>query len=140
MRVMVLVKASPESEAGTLPTEQELAEMGRFNEALVNAGIMLGGEGLQPSSKGVRISFSDGNTTSVTDGPFAETKELLAGYWLWQVASMDEAVEWAKRAPFEDGAQLELRQVFEAEDFGEGFTPELQEQEDRLREEILSRH
>ncbi len=140
MRVMVLVKASQESEANTMPTEQELAEMGKFNEALVNAGIMLGGEGLQPSSKGVRISFSDSTSTSVTDGPFAETKELVAGYWLWQVESMDEAVEWAKRAPFEDGAQLELRQVFEAEDFGEGFTPELQEQENRLRDEIQSRH
>jgi hypothetical protein len=140
MRVMVLVKASAESESGTLPTEQQLAEMGKFNEALVNAGIMLGGEGLHPSSNGVRISFSGNSKTSVTDGPFAETKELVAGYWLWQVESMDEAVEWAKRAPFEDGDQLELRRVFEAEDFGEEFTPELREQENRLRDEIQSRH
>lgn len=134
MRVMVLLKSSPETESGRLPTEQELAEMGKYNEALVNAGIMLDGEGLHPSSKGVRIDFT-GDKTSVTDGPFAETKELLAGYWVWKVDSMDEAVEWAKRAPFEDGAQLELRQVFEAEDFGEAFTPELREQEERQREE-----
>jgi hypothetical protein len=134
MRVMVLLKSSPETESGRLPTEQELAEMGKYNEALVNAGIMLDGEGLHPSSKGVRIDFT-GDKTSVTDGPFAETKELLAGYWVWKVDSMDEAVEWAKRAPFEDGAQLELRQIFEAEDFGEAFTPELREQEERQREE-----
>jgi hypothetical protein len=134
MRVMVLLKSSPETESGRLPTEQELAEMGKYNEALVNAGIMLDGEGLHPSSKGVRIDFT-GDKTSVTDGPFAETKELLAGYWVWKVDSMDEAVEWAKRAPFEDGAQLELRQIFEAEDFGEAFTPELREQEEHQREE-----
>lgn len=139
MRVMVLVKASPESEAGRLPTEQELAEMGQFNEALVNAGILLDGEGLHPSSKGVRVDFSGGKT-SVTDGPFAETKELLAGYWMLKVDSMDEAVEWARRAPFGEGAQLEIRPVFEAEDFGEGFTPELQEQEQRIREQIESQH
>ena len=134
MRVMVLLKSSPETESGRLPTEQELAEMGEYNEALVNAGIMLDGEGLHPSSKGVRIDFS-GDKTSVTDGPFAETKELLAGYWIWKVESMDEAVEWAKRAPFGEGAQLELRQIFEAEDFGEAFTPELQAQEERHREQ-----
>ena len=136
MRVMVLVKSSPETEAGQMPTEQELAEMGQYNEALVNAGIMLDGDGLHPSTKGVRIDFAGSGKASVTDGPFAETKELLAGYWLWKVDSMDEAVEWAKKAPFGDGAQLELRQVFDAEDFGEEFTPELREQEDRLRERI----
>lgn len=135
MRVMVLVKSSPETEAGQMPTEQELAEMGKYNEALANAGIMLDGEGLHPSSKGVRIDFSSEGTTSVTDGPFAETKELLAGFWLWKVESMDEAVEWAKKAPFGDGAQLELRQVFDDEDFGEAFTPELREQEQRIREQ-----
>lgn len=139
MRVMVLVKSSPETEAVQMPTEQELAEMGKFNEALANAGILLDGEGLHPSSKGVRIDFSGGKT-SVTDGPFAETKELLAGYWLWKVDSMDEAVEWAKRAPFGEGAQLELRQVFDAEDLGEALTPELREQEQRLRQQIESRH
>ncbi|HEV2127090.1 MAG TPA: YciI family protein [Thermomicrobiales bacterium] len=135
MRVMVLVKSSPETEAGQMPTEQELAEMGKYNEALANAGIMLDGEGLHSSSKGVRIDFSSEGTTSVTDGPFAETKELLAGFWLWKVESMDEAVEWAKKAPFGDGAQLELRQVFDDEDFGEAFTPELREQEQRIREQ-----
>jgi len=132
MRVMVLVKATPETEASQMPTEAELAEMGRYNEALANAGIMLGGEGLHPSSKGVRISFDEGKP-SVTDGPFAETKELIAGYWLWKVDSMDEAVEWAKRAPFGPGDQLEIRQVFDPEDFGEAYTPEIREQEERIR-------
>lgn len=132
MRVMVLVKATPETEASQMPTEAELAEMGRYNEALANAGIMLGGEGLHPSSKGVRISFDEGKP-SVTDGPFAETKELIAGYWLWKVDSMDEAVEWAKRAPFGPGDQLEIRQVFGPEDFGEAYTPEIREQEERIR-------
>jgi hypothetical protein len=132
MRVMVLVKATPETEANQMPTEAELAEMGRYNEALANAGIMLGGEGLHPSSKGVRISFDEGKP-SVTDGPFAETKELIAGYWLWKVDSMDEAVEWAKRAPFGPGDQLEIRQVFDPEDFGEAYTPEIREQEERIR-------
>jgi len=140
MRVMVLVKASPESETGVMPTEQELAEMGKYNEALVNAGIMLDGEGLHPSAKGVRVDFSGSGKAAVTDGPFAETKELLAGYWIWKVESMDEAVEWAKRAPFGQGAQLELRPVFEAEDFGEAYTPEIREQEDRIRQQIQSRH
>jgi hypothetical protein len=137
MRVMVLVKASPETEAGVMPTEQELREMGEFNEALVNAGIMVDGDGLKPSSAGVRVHFS-GDKRSVTDGPFAETKELLAGYWIWQVDSMDEAVEWAKKCPNPTGAEstLELRPIFEAEDFGESFTPELQAQEERLRERI----
>ena len=135
MRVMVLVKSSPETETGQMPTEQELAEMGKYNEALANAGIMLDGDGLHPSSKGVRVQFSDGKP-SVTDGPFAETKELLAGYWIWKVESMDEAVEWAKRAPFGPGGELELRQVFDPEDFGEAYTPEIREQEDRIREQV----
>lgn len=129
MRVMVLVKASEESEAGVMPSEQELTEMGKFNEELVNAGIMLAGEGLHPTSKSVRVQFPE---RKVVDGPFTETKELLAGYWLLQVKSMDEAVEWIKRAPFQEG-DVEIRQVFEAEDFGEAFTPELREQEERLR-------
>jgi hypothetical protein len=129
MRVMVLVKASEESEAGVMPTKEELTEMGKFNEELVNAGIMLAGEGLHPSSKGVRVQFPE---RKVVDGPFTETKELLAGYWLLQVRSMDEAIEWIKRAPFQEG-DVEIRPVFEADDFGEAFTPELREQEERLR-------
>ena len=129
MRVMVLVKASEQSEAGVMPTEQELAEMGKFNEELVNAGIMLAGEGLHPSSKGVRVEYPE---RKVVDGPFTETKELLAGFWLLQVRSMDEAIEWMKRAPFQEG-DVEIRPVFEADDFGEAFTPELREQEDRIR-------
>ena len=129
MRVMVLVKASEQSEAGVMPTEEELAEMGKFNEELVNAGIMLAGEGLHPTSKAVRVQFPE---RKVIDGPFTETKELLAGYWLLQVKSMDEAIEWMKRAPFQEGA-LEIRPVFEADDFGEAFTPELREQEERHR-------
>ncbi len=131
MRVMVLVKASEDSEAGVMPSEQELTEMGNFNEELVKAGVMLAGEGLHPTSKGVRVAFSGGER-KVIDGPFAETKELLAGYWLWQVKSLDEAVEWIKRAPFKDD-EVELRPVFETEDFGEEMTPELREQEERLR-------
>ncbi|MDQ4045105.1 MAG: YciI family protein [Chloroflexota bacterium] len=138
MRVMVLLKSSPDTESGRLPTEQELAEMGKFNEALVNAGIMLDGEGLHPSSRGIRVDFAGDSKTSVTDGPFAETKELLAGFWIWKVDSMDEAVEWAKKAPFGEGAQLELRPIIEADDFGEAFTPELREQENRLRERVKS--
>ncbi len=137
MRFMVLVKANKDSEAGVMPTEKMLTEMGKFNQELVDAGVMLAGEGLHPSSKGARVIFSGGKTT-VTVGPFAETKELVAGYWLWQVKSRDEAIEWLKRAPFED-TEVEIRQVFEAEDFGEEFTPELREQEDRLREQIESR-
>jgi len=137
MRVMVIVKASPESEAGEMPSERLLADMGKYNEELVNAGIMLAGDGLHPSSKGKRILFSKSDR-SVVDGPFAETKELVAGYWLWQVKSMDEAVEWLKRAPFEDGA-VEIRPVFEADDFGKEFTPELREQEERLRAKMSSR-
>ena len=134
MRFMVIVKASDDSEHGVMPSEQMLRDMGRFNEELTNAGIMLAGEGLHPSSKGVRVKFSGGKT-SVIDGPFAETKELVAGFWLWQVKSKEEAIEWLKRAPFED-TEVELRQVFEAEDFGEEFTPELREQDERLRSQI----
>jgi hypothetical protein len=140
MRVMVLVKATKDSEAGVMPSQELLTEMGKFNEELVKAGVMLAGEGLHPSSKGVRVHFS-GDKRTVTDGPFAETKELVAGYWLWQVRSMDEAVEWAQRCPnpMEEGGVLEIRPVFEAEDFGEEFTPELREQEERLRAEIADR-
>jgi hypothetical protein len=135
MRVMVLVKANADSEAGKLPSEQELAAMGKFNEELVKAGIMLAGEGLHPTSRAKRIRFS-GKQRAVRDGPFTETKELIAGFWLWQVRSMDEAVEWLKRAPFDDGAELEIRPLFEAADFGEAFTPELRDREERLRTEV----
>jgi hypothetical protein len=139
MRVMVIVKASKESEAGVLPDEKILTEMGKYNEELVKAGVMLAADGLHASSKGKRVRFS-GPKRTVTDGPFAETKELIAGFWLWQVRSMDEAVEWLKRAPFDGGTEVELRPVFEAEDFGANFTPELREQEERLREELSARH
>jgi hypothetical protein len=135
MRFMVMVKATKASEAGVMPSEKLLAAMGKFNEELVKAGVMLEGEGLHPSSKGARVRFS-GTLRSVIDGPFAETKELVAGYWLWQCRSLDEAIEWARRCPnpFEEGeSELEIRQVFEAEDFGAEFTPELREQEERLR-------
>ena len=135
MRVMVIVKASKESEAGQMPSEKLLTDMGKFNEELVNAGVMLAGEGLQPSSKGKRVRFSGTNRT-VIDGPFAETKELIGGYWLWQVKSMEDAVQWLKRAPFDGGTELEIRPVFEAADFGKEFTPELRAQEDRLRARI----
>ena len=131
MRVMAIVKATKESEAGVMPSEDELAEMGRFNEEMVKAGVMLAGEGLRASAKGVRIAF-DGDERTVIDGPFAETKELIAGYWLMQVRDLDEAVAWLKRSPFREG-EVEIRQVAEAEDFGEELTPELREQEDRLR-------
>ena len=133
MRFMVIVKASEESEAGQMPSTDELNEMGKFNEELVKAGVMLAGEGLQASSKGARVSF-DGDTPTVTDGPFAETKELVAGFWILQVKSKEEAVEWIKRAPFQEG-EVEIRQVFETEDFGDELTPELREQEERLREQ-----
>jgi hypothetical protein len=133
MRFMVLVKADKASEGGALPDGKMLAEMGKFNEQLVKAGVMLAGEGLQPSSKGARVKFSKGKKT-VIDGPFAETKELVAGFWLWQVRSKEEAIEWLKRAPFED-TEVEIRQVFENDDFGEAFTPELRAQEDRIRAE-----
>ena len=137
MRVMVLVKATKESEAGVLPDTQALTEMGKFNEELVKAGVMLAGEGLQASSKGKRIRFS-GDKRTVIDGPFAETKELVAGFWMWQVKSMDEAVEWLKRAPFRN-EEVEIRQVFEAADFGDNLTPELREQEERLRAKSAQR-
>jgi hypothetical protein len=142
MRVMVIVKASKESEAGMLPEravedEKMLAEMGQFNEELVKAGVMLAGEGLQASSKGARVRFSRGKRT-VIDGPFTEAKELVAGFWLWQVKSMDEAIEWLKRAPF-DETEVEIRPVFEAEDLGAAFTPELREQEERLRAQVAAR-
>ena len=131
MRFMVIVKADKNSEAGVLPTRELLAEMGKFNEELAKAGVMLAGEGLQPSSKGARVKFQ-GSQRSVIDGPFAETKELVAGFWLWQVRSREEAIDWLKRAPFREG-EVEIRQVFEAEDFGAEFTPELREQEERVR-------
>ncbi|GAA0583102.1 YciI family protein [Halomonas salifodinae] len=138
MRFMILVKASQDSEAGKLPSQELLEAMGKYNEALVEAGIMLAGEGLWPSSEGARVRFRD-DERLVTDGPFAETKELVAGYWLWQVASMEEAIEWVKRCPNPmpgTEAEIEIRRVFEAEDFGEAFTPELREQEAQLRERL----
>jgi hypothetical protein len=137
MRFMVLVKASPESEAGDLPSTEVLAEMGKYNEELAKAGVMLAGEGLQPSSKGARVRFS-GSERTVIDGPFTETKELIAGFWLWQVKSKEEAIEWLKRIPFKEG-EVELRQVFEADDFGEEFTPELREQEERIRAQVADK-
>ncbi len=132
MRVMVFVKASKESEAGVLPSRELLTSMGKFNEELVKAGVMLDGNGLHASSKGKRVKFS-GQQRAVTDGPFAETKELIAGYWLWQVKSIEEAVEWLKRAPFDGGTEIEIRPVFEFADFGAQLTPELKSQEERLR-------
>ena len=132
MRFMVIVKANKDSEAGVLPDQRILTEMGKFNEELVKAGVMLAGEGLQASSKGARVRF-DGTKRTVIDGPFTETKELVAGFWLWQVKSKAEALEWLKRAPFDSGTEVEIRQVFETADFGENLTPELREQEDRLR-------
>jgi hypothetical protein len=134
---MVIVKADKQSEAGTLPDKKILTDMGKFNEELVKAGVMLAGEGLQASSKGARVKFSGGKKT-VTDGPFAETKELIAGFWLWQVKSMEEAIEWLKRAPFE-GTEVEIRQVFELEDFGDNVTKEFKEQEERLRTQIAGK-
>ncbi|HWU71588.1 MAG TPA: YciI family protein [Pseudoxanthomonas sp.] len=138
MKVMVLVKADADSEAGVMPSQQLLAEMGNYNEALSKAGILLAGEGLHPSNRGARVRF-DGKQRTVVDGPFAETKELVAGFWLWQVRSLDEAVEWLKRAPFDGGAEVEIRPVFEAEDFGEAFTLELREQEQRVFAEAAER-
>lgn len=137
MRVMVIVKATKESEAGEMPGTEMLAAMGQFNEELVKAGVMLAGEGLHPSSRGKRVRFS-GSQRTVVDGPFAATSELIAGFWLWQVKSMDEAVEWVRRCPnpMDGDSEIEIRQVFEAEDFGEAFTPELREQEERLRAEV----
>ena len=135
MRVMVLVPADENSEKGEMPDAKLLSEMGNFNEELVKAGVMLAGEGLHPTSRAARVRF-DGDKRTVIDGPFTETKELIAGYWLWQVRDMDEAVEWIKRAPFDGGVEIELRPVFEEEDFGDEFTPELREQEARLRSQI----
>lgn len=135
MRFMVIVKADKNSEAGILPSKEILTKMGKFNEELVKAGVMLAAEGLQASSKGVRVKFS-GSQRTVTDGPFAETKELIAGFWLWKVKSKEEAIDWLKRAPFDGETEVEIRQVFEAEDFGPAFTPELREQEQRLRDQV----
>lgn len=137
MRFMILVKADSNSEAGVMPSEQLLAEMGRFNEELVKAGIMQAGEGLHPSSKGARVRFS-GKDRTVTDGPFAETKELVAGFWIWKCASLQEAIDWVKRCPnpMLGESEIEIRQIFEAEDFGEALTPELRAQEERLREQV----
>ncbi len=140
MRFMIIIKANKNSEAGIMPDEKLLSDMGKFNEELVNAGVMLAGDGLHPSSKGARVKFSGAKRT-VVDGPFAETKELVAGFWIWQVKSKEEAIEWVKRCPNPMGeeAEIEIRQVFEAEDFGAEFTPELQEQEARLRAQIAAK-
>ena len=137
MRFIVMVRSDKNTEAGQMPSEEILAAMGRFNEELVNAGVMLAGEGLHPSSKGARVRFEGGKAT-VIDGPFAETKELIAGFWLWKVKSKEEAIEWLKRSPFDGGAEVELRQVFEAVDFGAEFTPELRAQEDRIRAQVTA--
>src|SRR4029434_705284 len=140
MRFMIIVKATKDSEAGVMPSQKLLAEMGKYNEELVKAGIMLAGEGLHPSSKGARVKFA-GSKRTVTDGPFSETKELIAGFWLWQVKSREEAIEWVKRCPnpHEGESEIEIRQVFEAEDFGAEFTPELKEQEERLRAQMAAK-
>lgn len=140
MRFMVIVKATKDSEAGVMPSTQLLTEMGKFNEELMKAGVMLAGEGLQPSSKGARVKFS-GNRRTVIDGPFAETKELIAGYWLWQCKSREEAIEWVKRCPnpMPGESEIEIRQVFEADDFGAEFTPELREQEERIRAKVVKK-
>ena len=137
MRFMVIVKADKNSEAGIMPSEELLTDMGKFNEELANANVMLAGEGLQPTSKGARVKFSGGKKT-VIDGPFAETKELIAGFWLWQCKSLNEAIEWLKRAPFEE-TEVEIRPVFEAAEFGDEFTPELREQEARIREQVAAK-
>ena len=138
MRVMVIVKADKESEAGVLPSTEILAKMGKYNEALVKAGVMLAGEGLRPTSTGVRVRFS-GEKRAVIDGPFTETKELIGGFWLWEVRSMQEAIEWLKRAPFDGGVEVEIRPVLEAEDLGAQLTPELREQEQRLRVQVAQK-
>lgn len=135
MRVMVLVPASKESEAGEMPSTELLDEMGKYNQELVEAGVMLDGDGLHPTSKAARVKFTDGKT-SVIDGPFTESKELVAGYWLWQVKSLDEAIEWVKRAPFSGGTEIELRPIFEPDDFGDEYTPELRERDQKLREQV----
>ena len=139
MRYMVIVKASEDSENGVMPTEQELAEMGAYNEELVKAGVMLAGEGLHPSSKGARVRFDKDNNSTVVDGPFAETKELVAGFWILEVSSREEVIEWVRKAPFRDG-EVEIRQVFSSDDFGDAMTPELREQEDRLRARVEAQH
>jgi hypothetical protein len=136
MRVMVFIKANEDSEAGVMPSTEIFAAMQKYNEELVNAGIMQAGEGLHPSSKGARVKFS-GSSRTVTDGPFAETKELIAGFWIWKVKSMQDAVEWLKRAPFDGGTEIEIRPIFEIEDFGEQMTPELREQDQRLRDHLI---
>jgi hypothetical protein len=140
MRFMIIVKASKDSEAGVLPSEQLLTEMGKYNEELVKAGVMLAGEGLQPSSKGARVRFS-GDKRTVIDGPFAETKELIAGFWIWEVQSKEEAIEWVKRCPnpMNEESEIEIRQVFEADDFGAEYTPELRERDERLRAETAKK-
>jgi hypothetical protein len=135
---MVIVKADKQSEAGVLPSEKELAEMTKFNEDLAKAGVMLAGEGLQASSKGARVKFS-GSQRTVTDGPFTESKELIAGFWIWKVKSKQEAIEWLKKAPFDGGTEVEIRQVFEAEDFGENLTPELRKKEEKIRQTVEKR-
>jgi hypothetical protein len=138
MRVIVIVKASKESEAGVLPSKEILNEMGKYNEQLVSAGVMQAGEGLQPTSKGKRVRFS-GKDRTVIDGPFAETKELIAGFWLWKVKSLEDAVEWLKRAPFDGGTEVEIRPIFEFEDFGENVTPEIRERDQRLRAQVAAK-
>ena len=139
MRFMVIVKASEDSENGVMPTEQELAEMGAYNEELAKAGVMLAGEGLHPSSKGARVRFDKDGSSTVVDGPFAETKELVAGFWILEVSSREEVIQWAKKIPFREG-EVEIRQVASAEDFGDAFTPELREQEDRIRATVEAQH
>jgi hypothetical protein len=139
MRFMIMVKANTDSEAGVMPSTELLTEMGKFNEELVKAGVMLAGEGLHPSSKGARVSFAGKGELAVTDGPFGAAKDLVAGFWLWQVKSKQEAIDWLRRSPFGEGAELEIRQVFEAEDFGAALTPELKEQEDRLRAQAANK-
>ena len=139
MRFMAIVKANQDTEKGVLPTEQELAEMGAYNEELVKAGVMLAGEGLHPSSKGARVRFDKDGKTTVVDGPFAETKELIAGFWILEVSSREEVIEWVRKAPFKDD-EIEVRQVFSADDFGDAMTPELREQEDRLRATVEAQH
>ncbi len=138
MRFMVIVKASKDSEAGVLPSKELLTEMGKFNEELVKAGVMLAGEGLQSSSKGARVKFSGGKST-VTNGPFPETNDLVAGFWIWKVKSKEEAIEWLKRGPFVDGAELEIRQIFEVEDFGANITPEMKEKEQGMRAKMAEK-
>jgi hypothetical protein len=137
MRFMVLVPANSESEAGVMPSTEQLEEMTRYNEELVKAGVMLAGEGLHPTSQGARVRF-DGSERTITDGPFTETKELIAGYWIWQCASREEAIDWLKRAPFDGGVEIELRPIFEAEDFGEQLTPELRDANERLRQQAAA--